>query len=924
MALSPGVRLGPYEIQSPLGAGGMGEVYRARDTRLDRTVAIKILPQALAADAQFRNRFDREARTISQLDHPHICALYDVGVQDGMSYLVLQYLDGETLDRRLERGRLKLDEALRIAIQIADALDRAHRDGIIHRDLKPANVMLTKAAGGPQAKLLDFGLAKTAAASIGGATTMMPTGPSLTAQGTILGTFQYMAPEQLEGRDADARTDLFAFGALVYEMITGRKAFDGRSHASLIASIIERDPPSLSSLQPSSPAALDHVVGKCLAKNPDDRWQSARDVMSELSWLATDAPRTVVAAPAPDPSPPARAQRRTSYLLAGIGGGLAVGAAITFLLRPAPPAGLVARAFVTTAPADHLQSLATDQTVNEGRPSRPPVVWSPDGRWIVFSAAKDGRQQLYLRGIDQLDAKPIDGTEDAANPTFSPDSAWIAFATPKALKKVPIGGGPPTTIRDSPGRIFGASWGDDGAIVYSLERAGLWSVPAAGGTPKALAVPDRKKGELKFLLPHVLPGSRGVLFTVTHTPIPKWDDTEVVVLELPGGQRRTVMNAAADGRYVVSGHLIFMQRGTLMAAPFDLSKLRVTGGAIGVVAGVMQAANTTNEAFDSGAGMFAASSTGSLVYVPGGIFPDAERSLVWVSRSGAEEMLPMPVRAYLSPRLSPDGGRIVLWTQGDRNIWIYDLPRQSMMRINVDGRNARSLWSPDGKRIAFSTTAGSTEENAVLFSADGTGTADRLVTCECPSHAAAWTPDGRTIVGVENHASYDITLIDVGGNHRVTLLLHGTANENYPDISPDGRWIAYASDESGRAEVYVQPFPNLGLRHQISTNGGTAPAWSHNGRELFYTTTATLGGQASVTKMMAVSVTTGGAFTAGSSRMLFEGRYGATAIVRPYDVSRDGQRFLMVKQKERAPIVAAQMILVHNWFEELKSRVSTK
>jgi eukaryotic-like serine/threonine-protein kinase len=323
-------------------------------------------------------------------------------------------------------------------------------------------------------------------------------------------------------------------------------------------------------------------------------------------------------------------------------------------------------------------------------------------------------------------------------------------------------------------------------------------------------------------------------------------------------------------------------------------------------------------------GQFAVSSGGSLLYMPGGIFPDAERTLVWVSRTGAEEPLPLPVRPYLSPRLSPDGRLMTLWTQGDRNVWIYDLARRSLTRVNVEGRNTRSIWAPDGKRIAFSSTVAGVEENAFLVSADGSGAADRLMTCDCPSHAASWTPDGRMIVGVERKDSYDIVLVDAAGTHHRTPLLHGKADEYYPDISPDGHWIAYVSNESGKNEVYVQPFPALGSRHQISTDGGTAPAWSRNGRELFYTTTATAGGQASVTRMMAVAVTAAPSFVASPPRLLFEGRYGATAIVRPYDVSPDGQRFLMVKQKERTPISASQMILVQNWFEELKARVPTK
>jgi serine/threonine-protein kinase len=470
--------------------------------------------------------------------------------------------------------------------------------------------------------------------------------------------------------------------------------------------------------------------------------------------------------------------------------------------------------------------------------------------------------------------------------------------------------------------MFGASWGDDGSIIYSLERDGLWRVSAAGGTPERLTKPDKKKGELKHVLPHVLPGSRAVLFTTTHTPLPKWDDTEVVVQDLANGSRRALLTSAADARYAASGHLVYLQRGTMMAAPFDLGSLKVTGEGIGVLAGVQQSANTTSEAFDSGAGQFAISSGGSLLYVPGGTFPDAERTPVWVSRTGAEEPLPMPVRPYASPRLSPDGTRVTLWTQGDRNVWIYDLARRSLTRVNVDGRNARGIWAPDGKRIAFSSTVGGPEENVYLVSADGSGTPDRLTTCDCQSSAASWTPDGRAIIGVErNETNSDIVLVDVAGNHHKKPLLSGRADEQYPDISPDGRWIAYASNESGKSEVYVQPFPALGSRQQISTDGGTAPAWSRDGRELFYTTTQTFGGQASSTRMMVVSIAPASSFVASPPRMLFEGRYGATGGVRPYDVSPDGRRFLMVKQKERAPISASQMILVQNWLEELKARV---
>jgi serine/threonine-protein kinase len=460
--------------------------------------------------------------------------------------------------------------------------------------------------------------------------------------------------------------------------------------------------------------------------------------------------------------------------------------------------------------------------------------------------------------------------------------------------------------------------------VYSFDRVGLFRVNAAGGAPERLTQPDRTKGELQHVLPQMLPGGRAVLFTVTRSPFPRWDDTEIVVQELATGSRRTRLESAADGRYVASGHVVYLQRGTMYAAPFDLADLRFAGGGVGVLDGIMQSANMPNTTFESGAGQFAVSSDGSLLYAPGGIFPDPERTVVWVTRTGVEEPLPMPLRAYAHPRLSADGRLMTLWTQGDRSVWTYDLTRQSLTRINVPGRNARSIWSPDARQIAFSSTAGSIVGNPVLVSTDGSGSPERLVACDCESHPAAWTPDGLTIVTVEQKDNNnDIVLVDVAGSHQKTPLLHSKADEAYPDISPDGRWIAFVSNESGRNEVYVQPFPKLGSRHQISIDGGTAPAWSRDGRELLYTTTETVGGQASLTRMMAVAVTTAPTFVASKPRRLFEGRYGAAAVVRPYDVSPDG-RFLMVTQKDRAPVFVSQMILVQNWLEELKARVPTK
>jgi hypothetical protein len=517
------------------------------------------------------------------------------------------------------------------------------------------------------------------------------------------------------------------------------------------------------------------------------------------------------------------------------------------------------------------------------------------------------------------------GTEGASSPFFSPDGRWVGFWSGGALKKTPVGGGPATTICEVPA-LFGASWGSDDTIIFARQAEGLWRVPAAGGTAQALAKPDRKKGELKYLLPQILPGGRAVLFTVTHTPLPMWDDTEIVAQSLATGERTVLIRGGADGRYLRSGHLLYLRRGTLMAVPFGLERLQTTGGEVALIADVMQSGNTPSEVVDSGAGQFSVSESGSLLYLPGGIFPEAVRSLVWVDRaSGAVQALPLQTRAYVSPRLSRDGHRAVFWTQGDRNVWVHDLVRGTVTRLTSEARNARAIWTPDGSRIAYgSATAGT--ENIFLKPADGSGPAERLTTSDHLQYAATWSPDGQTLAFVETRpeTGSDIWAVPVQADRQPRAIVQTRFNEAYPDISPDGSWLAYASDESGRSEVYVQPYPGPGPRLQVSTDGGTGPAWSRDGRELFYATTQSVGGQATFTKMMVVAVGLRPTFTAGAPRVLFQGYYGASAGIRSYDVTSDGRRFLMVQQKERAPVSAADLILVQNWIEELKARVPVK
>ena len=919
-----GSSIAHYRVLGQLGSGGMGDVYRAHDIKLSRDVAIKVLRGPWTTDEDRLARFRREAQLLASLNHPNIGQIYGLEEFDGTCALVMELIEGPTLADRLVAGPLPLAEALQIASKIAEALEVAHHQGIIHRDLKPSNIKLRDDG---IVKVLDFGLAKfvetTPSATSSG--TMSPTlSLHATQAGVILGTAAYMAPEQARGKALDKRADIWSFGCVVYELLTGTRAFGGDDTTDTLAFVITKDP-DWSALPAEVPAAIRKVLHRCLEKDRNRRFADIADVRLDIEDALTAAPGATAAVIT---VPSASGSRH----LVGIASAAAVAVVIALAFwigrRTAPPAigAPVTRFLVNVAPADRLQAAPEDRNAGEGRPSRTAMTWSPDGRSIVFSAAEGDRQQLYVRTVDRLEATPLPGTQGGSIPFISPDGRWVGFWSSGALKKIPIDGSGPAAMICETTLPYGASWGVDDTIIFARGRDGLWRVPAAGGTAQAVIRPDRSKGELRFLSPQILPGDGAILFTVIHAPFPTWeDDTEIVVQVPATGERKVLVHGGADGRYLPSGHLLYLRKGTLMAVPFDVRRLSATGGAVALIADMMQSVNTPNEASEGGAGQFSVSATGSLVYASGGIFPDPERSLAWVDRNGSAEPLPLAARPYLSPRISPDGRRLLIWTQGDRNVWVHDLSRGVTTRVTSEGRNARAIWTPDGTRVTYaSAVAGS--ENLFWRPSDGSGSAERLAAHEFTQAPAAWTPDGKTLLFMQGDvaAGYDIWTLPLDGDRKPRPFLQMPFNEQYADLSADGHWLAYVSNQSGRAEVYVQPYPGPGARQQISVDGGTAPAWSRDGRELFYITTPSVGGQAALTKMMAVAVQLKPTFTAGTPRMLFEGRYGATAITRGYDVAPDGRRFLMVQQKDRPAIRLTDIIIVQNWVEELRQKVRPK
>jgi eukaryotic-like serine/threonine-protein kinase len=865
--LVPGARLGPYELLAPAGAGGMGEVYKARDTRLDRTVAIKVLPPQVARDPDLNQRFEREARMLAALSHPHICPVFDVGHQDDTAFLVMEYLDGETLAERLGHGRLPLDQALRSAIQIADALDKAHGTGIVHRDLKPGNIMLTSSG----AKLLDFGLAKPTRQGLGTSLSRLPTTPAMTERGTILGTFQYMAPEQLEGAEADARTDIFAFGAVVYEMLTGRKAFQGTNPISVVAAIMHAEPPPIVPIQPLAPPLLDHLVRTCLAKDPKDRWQSAADVRRQLTWIAASG--------APGTAAVAQPQGRGNpWTVSTISISLAATAAVALIV------GLVAggKLFRTTsAPVVQTAQFAIDLPAGEWiqEHASSSIAFSRDGTRLAFAANRADGRGLYMRSLQNLTPQWLAQGERPSSPFFSPDGGWIAFESGGILKRVAVDGGSPIAITDVP-YFAGGTWGPDDTIVFVPSfTAGLWKISANGGRRARLTTLDQVAGERAHIWPDRLPNGN-ILFTIWPGNV---DESRLAVLSLATGKWKVVLHNGFHGRYA-AGHLVFARGNSLFTVPFDMQRAEVTGSPKAAVDGVAGDRGNNSSLF--------AVSEQALAYVPGMQRPIA-RSLVWVDPKRGEQLVTTTQRSFNAARIAPDGRRLTVWIEENTtDILVYDLARDAFMRLAFGGDDHGPVWSPDGKRIAFESGRASTH-HLFVRAADGSGDDRQVTTGEHHQYLNDWSPDGKQLLFIEFDldTGADLWIVDVDGNGPARPFLRTPFVEKQAVFSPSGKWVAYVSNESGLNEVYVRAFPDAGTKVQISVGGGEEPAWSRSGQTLYYRTGR---------RMMAVDITTRPEFTPGRARVLFEGAFYYNIVpCRTYDVAADG-RFVMVSLPDAA------------------------
>ena len=929
MALTLGTRLGPYEVTGQIGVGGMGEVYRARDTTLNRDVAIKVLLPAVANDPDRLARFGREAQVLASLNHPNIAAIYGLEESGDVRALVMELVEGLTIADMIAQAAslkpyasgLSLDEALPIARQIADALEAAHEQGIIHRDLKPANI---KVRPDGTVKVLDFGLAKAieqggrdfspagAAGPEGPAYATTITTPAMTMQGVILGTAAYMSPEQAAGKPVDKRSDLWAFGVVLLEMLTGRRVFDGETVSHVLASVL-KDEPDWTTLPANTPAPIRRLLRRCLEKDRKKRLADAADARLEIE--------DVLAMPVADRWPAGATTGPVRRLvpvatLSVLGGALAAAVATWALVRPSPPVlAPVTRSTITLPPAWPLaltfQGAARDFAV------------APDGSFLVYRTGASGQGQLVVRRFDRLDASPLAGATRAVMPFVSPDSRWIGFVQEDlTLKKVAVSGGSPITLTRLPVWPRGASWVDDTTIIIGTNSptTGLLRVPAGGGEPTVLTTPERTRGEVGHVLPSALPGGGAVLFTIgADQP----ENAQVAVLDLQTGQRTTLLRGGRDAQYAASGHLLYLGAGSLSAVRFDLATRAVVGDPVRVL----------DEVGTSPTGALNAVVTraGALVYLPGGAGALTPRTLVWIDRQGHETAIPAPPRAYSSVRLAPDGTKAAVDIRDQENdIWEWDLARHVLTRLTSDPDvDLAPVWTPDSRRVVFASTRAGTYN--LYARTVGDFAADlRLTTSPNTQVPNAVTPDGGFVISHEVRPQRGADLLrvpldlSVGGRTAGAATTEGLVetpvDEFNGDVSPDGRFLAYESDESGRTEIYARPYPLVKRgRWQVSPSGGSMPAWTRGGKELVYLDGAT--------HLTAVPIeTTQLTFRVGTPTTLSTTVYATPVPWRTYDVSPDGQRFLMIKEGTGAPEAAAVpgFVVVQNWFEELKRLLPVK
>ena len=891
MSLAAGTRLGPYEILEPIGKGGMGEVYRARDTKLDRDVAIKVLPEEFAKDKERLARFEREAKLLASLNHPNIASIYGLEEEGGVKALVLELVEGPTLAERIAEGPIPVEEAIAIARQIAEALEAGHEAGVIHRDLKPANVKVKEDGG---VKVLDYGLAKALEGDTPtGTASELSQSPTLTRHGTqvgvILGTAAYMSPEQARGKPVDRRTDIWAIGAVLFEMLTGTKPFPGDDISQTLARVIDREP-DWNALPATVSPSLATYLRRCLQKDPRQRVQAIGDVRLALegAFETTDAQQGAVSPPVG--WRPSMGMAAAAGLLLSIVASVAV-----WNLKPEAPRPLVRSIVNPPSMPPHLGPPDVD------------VAITPDGARIVYPALVDGRQ-LVVRALDELEATPLGGLGNNPRGVFiSPDGNWVGYFA-DGLKKVSILGGPPVTICEPPGAPRGASWGDDGTIVFATTApSGLWRVPAGGGEPEELTTPDAEHGD--HLWPEMLPGSTAVLFTIIGGPV---EGAQIAVLSLDSGETKVLIPGGSNPRYARTGHIVYGVGGTLRAVGFDLDDLEVTTDPIPVLDGVITKS--------TGAANFGMSQSGFLAYVAGPQQGVVERTLVWVDRAGREEALAAGPRLYRYPRVSPDGTRLALALEDQEiDIWIWHFARETLTRLTFDpARDNRPAWTPDGLQVAFGS-----QRDGVFSTfwkaADGTGTVERLIESANGPLPLTFSPDGTQLVFYETHpeTGRDLRVRSMDADGASVHLLVTEFDELNAEISPDGHWLAYQSSASGQNEIYVRLFPNVeDGQWLISRGGGTKPLWGPDGRELFY---LSLGGQ-----LTAVPIEADGSFTFGNPEVVFEETYfiGSPFRGRTYDISPDGKRFLMIKVggpgDETEP---TQLVLTQNWLDELKRLV---